>query len=158
EAKDYRHFEWDWNRPPTLEEDIVQSLNTSDVTAGRMTIERQLGDHSNNLVRVSFLEGWDGKVLTQIHHGVVGGRFIGPSDIEIEWRAGYRWLPSYENVSHGLLKAKIKTGKGQAIELGYRKYYHNYGLNLISVLDDQNRFDVSYVFSEKWNISFGYEF
>ncbi len=158
EVKDYRAFSFDLNRPPTLEEDVVETINTTAVTATRLYAERRIGDNPKNLVHASILYGWDGNYLSQIHHGVVGGKFEGPWGSEIEWKGGYRWEPGYETLYHGTLKGKVRTGKGESLEIGYRKFYHNYNLSTLPTLDDRNYVDIAYVFSERWGLQAGYEY
>lgn len=156
EVKDYRQFGYEFRRPPTLEEDIIESINISDVSAARL-----YGEHRNPETRTTFhssyLLGRDRLLGGDIHHGVAGVKFIA-MEIGFEVKAGYRTMPGKSNLTHGDLKGKIKTFKGQSLELGYRKRYGNLNLDFLPAVNDRNLFDLTYTFSEEWNVGLGYEY
>ncbi len=156
EGKDYRQYYYDLRRPPALEDDIVATLNTQDVTAGRLTVERQLAPKTS--VYSSFLYGSDRNYRAELRHGIVGGKFIGPLSSAIELKAGYRWMPGNQNMSHASGKLKLPTFKGESLELEYRKQIENKELKTYRVIDDRNQTYLTYNFSEQFNAGLGFEF
>jgi len=157
EIKDYRDYAFDFRRPPTLEEDIIESINISDVSATRMTVEHRQVETKTTLFS-SYLFGEDRSAHSAVHHGVVGSRFVGPLGLENEVRGGYRSMPGKSNLAHVSFKVKKKTFKGQAVELGYRKLYEHRALDILPTVADRNLFDFTYTFSEKLNVTVGYEY
>lgn len=157
EVKDYRDYAFEFRRPPTLEEDIIESVNTEAVTASRLSVEHRQVESKTTLFG-SYLAGRDRLVNATIHHGVAGSRFLGPLGLEMEARAGYRALPGKSDLAHAALKAKAKTFKGQAAELSYRKLYEHINLDSSPTVKDRNLFDFTYTFSELFNVSVGYEY
>jgi len=157
EIKDYRDYAFDFRRPPTLEEDIIESINISDVSATRLTVEHRQVETKTTLFS-SYLFGEDRSANSAVHHGVVGSRFVGPLGLENEVRGGYRSMPGKSNLAHASFKIKRKTFKGQAVELGYRKLYEHRALDILPTVADRNLFDFTYTFSEKLNVSIGYEY
>jgi hypothetical protein len=156
EGKDYRAYDFDFRRPPSLEEDVVVDVNTQNVTAARLTIERQLGN-AKNTVYTSFIEGQDRAEEAAINHGVIGTKFVPFGRSEWEAKAGYRWQPGFSNLAHADLKAKFPTFKGQAFEIEAKKQFWNRDLRL-GTKDDRNVLGLTYTFSENVNISAGYEY
>ena len=53
---------------------------------------------------------------------------------------------------------KTKTFKGQAAEFSFRKLYEHINLDSLPTVKDRNLFDVTYTFSEVFNVSVGYEY
>jgi len=157
EIKDYRDYAFEFRRPPTLEEDIIESINTSSVTAGRLSVEHRQMETKMTLTG-SYLLGRDRLVGADIHHGVVGSRFIGPLGLEMEVRGGYRTMPGKSDLSHASVKTKAKTFRGQAAEVTYRKQYEHINLDSLPTVKDRNLFDFTYTFSELFNVSVGYEY
>lgn len=157
EVKDYRNFAYEFRRPPTLEEDLIQSVNISDVSAMRWHLERRNLETKTTL-HASYLLGSDRVVTSEVHHGVLGAKWRGPFAVDYELKGGYRTLPGKTNLTHADAKAKIKTAKGQSLELGFRKRFSNLNLDFLPSVLDQNLFDVTYTFSERWNVGLGYEF
>ncbi len=156
EGKDYRKYYYDFRRPPTLEDDIVATLNTQDVTATRLSAERQLAPKT--AVYGSFLVGSDRAYHGELRHGIVGGKFLGPWRSAIELKAGYRFMPGMQDMSHLGAKLKVPTFKGESFELEYRKQLANKELNTYRVIEDRNQTFVTYNFSERWNGGLGVEF
>jgi hypothetical protein len=159
EGKDYRSFAYEFRRPPSLEEDIIPTINYNDVSAGRVYGERKLGETGQATVFSSFLGGYDRAEHTQLYHPVVGTKFPLLTGVDMEIRSGYRWMPDNSNLSHGAVKTKIKTGKGQYFELEYRKQYANSGLaTAVTEKDDRNLILAGYTFNERWSLGAGYEY
>jgi hypothetical protein len=155
EWKDYREYNYDFRRPPTLEEDIVTSLNFSNVTAARFWVERRTGVYG--LLRASFLTGEDRTVSAPIHHAVASMKWM-LGNVAIEGRSGYRWLPGQSDLLHGDVKTKIPTFSGQYVELGYRKLHAFNNLSFLPTLDDRNFFDFAYTINSHWSVNIGAEF
>ncbi len=155
ELKDYRNYGYDFRRPPSLEEDIVTSLNFSNVTAARFWLERRMGVY--NSIRASLLVGDDRTVRARVNHAVASAK-LKLGEVGVEARSGYRWLPGQSDLLHGDVKLKIPTFQGQYLEVGYRKLHAFNGLNFLPTLDDRNFFDVSYTFSARWSLNLGAEY
>lgn len=156
EAKDYRRYAFEFRRPPTLEEDIIESINISDTSAARLHSEHRTTDSLS--LFGSYLIGEDRLVQSPVHHPVVGIKLKSVLDSDIEWRVGYRTLPDRNNLIHTGIKTKWPTFKGQSLEVGYRKQYANVNLNFSPSVEDKNAFDLTYSFSRQFNLSFGYEY
>ena len=154
ETKDFRNYHFEFKRPPTLEEDIVETINTDNVSGTRLFAEHKFSEGKNS-VHASYLLGDDREQQSTLHHGVVGTKWKGPWRADIELRTGYRWMPSKLNMAHGLIKGKLPTLKGQSVELTLRKQYSE---SWLKGLEDRNILDLTYTFSEKFNASFGYEY
>ncbi len=155
EFKDYRNYSYDFRRPPTLEEDIVTSLNFSDVTAARFWAERKFGLY--NQMRASLLWGEDRVVKASLRHAVASAKWR-TGETSWEGRLGYRWLLQYSDLLHGDIKAKVPTLGGQFLELGYRKLHGFNNLSSFTVLDDRNFLDLAYTFSAHWGVNLGLEY
>lgn len=155
ELKDYRDYNYDFRRPPSLEEDIVTSLNFANVTAARFWVERRLGVY--NSLRASLLAGEDRTVKTTVRHAVAAIKWKF-GDVGLEGRSGYRWLEGQSDLLHGDIKAKIPTFTGHFLELGYRKLHAFNSLNFLPTLDDRNFFDFAYTFSAHWSLNVGAEY
>jgi len=157
EVKDYRAYNYDFRRPPTLEDDVVVTLNTQNVTAGRLWLEHRFDDPFAT-VYASYLGGNDREGRTTVlHHGLVGAKFHGLLHSEVEAKAGYRTLVTKETLAHASLKTKWRTAKGQFLELEYRKYKRVTNLDSTPTPEDRNQFLTTYTFNEKFNVSLGYE-
>jgi hypothetical protein len=155
EARDYRNYAYDFHRPPTMEEDIVTSLNFTNITAARFWAERRLGVY--NRVRASILSGEDRVVRTNVHHAVLSGLWkVG--EVSFESRAGFRVMETQSDLVHGDVRAKIPTFAGQVLELGYRKLRGRSNLQTFATLDDRNFFDLAYTFSSHWSMTAGMEY
>ena len=155
EAKDYGDFNYDFQRPPALEEDVVTTLNFNNVTAGRFWVEHRLGVY--NQIRSSLLFGQDRVTNTQVGHAVVSGKWkLGAAAFES--RAGYRWMAGQEDLIHGDLKTKVPTFTGQTLEFGVRKLHRQTTFGGLVSLDDRNFVDFAYTFSSKWSLNVGYEY
>lgn len=155
DAKDYRKFYYEFHRPPTLEEDVVQTLNTQDVTAARLSFSRLWGPA--NSATAALLVGGDRMVDSSLYHGTVGSKIRFSDGIDLESKAGYRIMPGQSQLVHASLKGQLRTAPGQMLEVGYRKQHNKTNLSFLPTLDDRNYFDVSYVFSHAWSVSVGYE-
>jgi hypothetical protein len=156
EVKDYRNDNFEFRRPPTLEEDIIQTLDIVDVTGSRWMAERRWGEHTT--VAASFLYGYDRELQGSINHGVVGIKFRAPFNVDVEARTGYRWVPGQENMIHGTLKAHMPTFTGQSVEVSALIQYYNQRLNFTPTPDDRHVFGLAYNFSEKFSTNLGYEY
>lgn len=159
EVKDYRKYGFEFRRPPTLEEDIIESVNISEVSASRLYAEHRLGETGSSSVFGSYLVGQDRLVGSSIHHGVIGTRFHPWNRTEIELKGGYRTLPGKTNLSHAAIKGKWKTFPGQMVELGFRKQFSNLNLETAEPIEeDRNIYELGYTFSENVSTSVGYEY
>lgn len=159
EAKDYRQFVYDFQRPPTLEEEIVLATNNSDVSAARWSVEGRFGEDRASSVGASYLRGEDRELKTSIHHPLVFSKVKWSPGFEMEARGGYRWMPEKNNLAHGSLKGKIKTAKGQYVEIELRKQLLNQAiLSPIPIREERNAVLTTYTFSESFNVGFGYEY
>lgn len=155
EGRDYRDYNYDFHRPPTMEEDIVTSLNFQDISAAKFTAERRMGIYHS--IKASLLAGNDRVVKTNVQHAVVAGKWK-VAELGFEARSGYRWMDGQSDLIHGDIKAKIPTFRGQFAEIGYRKLYGHSNLNFLPTLDDRNFFDFGYTFSSHWSLSAGVEY
>lgn len=155
EGRDYRNYAYDFHRPPTMEEDIVTSLNFNNITAAKFSAERRMGIYHS--IRASLLAGNDRVVKTNVQHAVLSGKWK-VAEVGFEARSGYRWMNEQSDLIHGDIKAKIPTLSGQFAEIGYRKLYGHSNLNFLPTLDDRNFFDFGYTFSSHWSLSAGVEY
>ncbi|MCB9255465.1 MAG: hypothetical protein H6617_12355 [Bdellovibrionaceae bacterium] len=152
EVKDYRRYDFPFRRPPTLEENIVESTHNDDTFGTRLELShRDIINKSQ--IQVSYLGGYDRVLGVPIHHGVLGGKYH-----ELELSGGYRSLPTHSNLVHGAFKFKLDTFKRQSIELNARKQRANLNLSALPTVEDRNKLDLTYTFSRNWTASVGYEF
>lgn len=159
EGKDYRGFDYDWRRPPTLEEDVIRQDNFIDVTAVRAVIERRLSDEGTASVFTSYLVGMDREQGAVLNHPVVGTKFELPFRSNMEIKGGYRWMPNRQNLIHSAVKLKVKTLKAQAVEAEYRKQFWHLALNTATpATEERNIFSLGYTFSEAISVVGGYEY
>lgn len=159
EGKDYRNFVYEWQRPPTLEEDVIRQNNFKDVTAVRAGVERKILENGSGVASFSYLAGQDREVNSVINHPVVGTKFPIEKAMDVELKTGYRWVANRNNLVHASAKTKIKTGKGEALELEYKKQFWTLDLDLSQVkTEERNLFGVGYIFSEKVSALLGYEY
>jgi len=159
EAKDYRDFFYDFQRPPTLEEDIVLATNNSDVSAVRVQTEGRLGEERQVSLGSSFLTGQDRELKTAIYHPLVFSKIKLQKGLDVELRGGYRWMPEKNDLAHASLKTKMKTYKGQYLELELRKQNLRQAISSpIPILEERNAALTTYTFSEKFNLGVGYEY
>ena len=159
EGKDYRNYRFDFRRPPTLEEDIVVSLNTENVSATRLMTERRF-DGTVESVAASYLLGEDRaeRASTALHHIVLSTKGVGLLDSHWEAKVGYRRLIELSDLAHVAFKLKVPTSKKQAVEMGYRKQLSRANLSQPELRQDRNMMDVGYTFSSQLSASLGYEF
>ena len=155
EAKDYRDYKFDFRRPPTLEEDVVVSLNTENSSAVKLGLEHRNSPTSFGMFG-SYLVG--DERITAIHHAVAGVRFRGFGESDWESKLGYRLLPGHGDLAHAAVKAKFPFSKGRSAELGFRKQYSRDGLDSVVSTEDRNIVDLGYSFSDQLSIALGYEF
>lgn len=159
EVKDYRNFFYEFQRAPTLEEAIVLATNSSDVSAARLVIESRLGEDRASLVGASYLMGQDRELKVPLYHPLVFSKVKLSPVVEMELRGGYRWMPTKNNLAHGSVKTKVKTFKGQYVELELRRQNLNQAISSpIPIKEERNVALATYTFSEKFNIGFGYEY
>lgn len=160
EAKDYDHFDFDFRKPPSLEEEVPLANvpnNFSDITAGKIYAEHMvLG--SGTKIYSSVLLGRDRLEQGQLYHAVSGGKFSFGKSADLELKAGYRTVINHNNITHGSIKGKINTFTGQMAELEYKKQYSNLQLNISPSTEDRNSLLLTYTFSEGWSLSAGYEY
>lgn len=157
EAKDYRNYHFEFQRPPTLEDDVVETINTQDTSAARFAIEHHFIKKGAS-ISGSYLVGNDREQESSIHHGVVGTKFRGPLSSKIELAFGYRYLPQKANLTHGSLKTKIPTFKHQSLELEFKKRLDRTNLDFYPMTEDRNTAGITYSFSGKFNLSTGLEY
>jgi len=159
EVKDYRNFLYEFQRPPTLEEEIVLATNNSDVSAARLVLENRFGENRSSSLGASYLMGQDRELKVPIYHPIVFSKYKLSRGLEMELRGGYRWMPTKNNLAHGSFKTKVKTSKGQYFELELRRQNLNQAINTpIPIREERNIALATYTFSEKFNIGFGYEY
>jgi hypothetical protein len=151
EGKDYRGFNYEFQRPPSLEEDIVASLNNQDMSIARLSVW-------HNQSRLGFSMGDDRVAKTSMRHVVAQTLQNGPWDTVWVARAGYRWLTGQADLIHANISVKVPTGGGQSMEWGYRRLFSNSAINFLPTQEDRNYYDFTYTFSDKWNVGIGYEF
>ncbi len=160
EIKDYTHFDFDFRRPPSLEEEVPLanvSNNFSDITAGKLygeylVLESGIKIYSSLLYGQDYLEG------TNLYHGVTGGKISLGENSDIEMKIGYRTALNRSEISHGSVKGKFKTLPGQMIELELRKQFSRLQLNTSPSKENRNSLALTYTFSESWNMAGGYEY
>ena len=158
EFKDYREFFYEFQRPPTLEEDFVLATNNSDVSAARLGLEGRLGEEGTTVLGTSYLHGQDRELKTPVHHPVAFSKFKIMSGVELELKGGYRWMPEKNNLAHASVKTKVKTAKGQYVELELRKQNLNQAITSpIPIREERNVARLTYTFSERFNLGVGYE-
>lgn len=158
EFKDYRQFLYEFQRPPTLEEDVVLATNNGDVTAAKLGMESRLGEERTTVIGTSYLTGQDRELEARIHHPLIFSKFKISPGLELEAKAGYRWMPERNNLAHANLKTKVKTAKGQYLELDLRKQNLNQAITSpIPIHEERNVARLTYTFSERFNLGVGYE-
>ncbi len=157
EVKDYRDYDFDFQRPPTLEEDLIDNSNLNNVSGGRISVDRKLNDNTTTL-SASSLVAYDRNFDSALYHEVVGAKFEALGKTKFEVKAGYRWMPGHNDLVHASITSKVKTFKGQSIEFSAAKQKADLKLNIIPDLEDRNVFGVTYNFSERWSGGIGYEY
>lgn len=157
ETKLYEQFDFEFRRPPTLEEDVVETINTQNVAATKWLADYRLADGAVT-VGASYLWGYDKVTSAPIHHWVSNGKWKISSRVEVEGKGGYRTSPERHWMAHASLKTKVRTFKGQFAEVGLRKQYSRIKLDLLPTTEDRNAVDLSYVFSERVSSNLGYEY
>ncbi len=153
ELKDYRSYGFDFRRPPTLEEDIVDSINTEDITAIRLS---SLLNMNNEIIKFSILSGLDRVKEAALYHIIGETKFDLLTPIEI--KAGYRWYPEKLTLYHGSIGSKIKTFKAQSIEIKLSKQVETTNLDFVPIREDRNKLDLGYNFSHRFSITSGLEY
>jgi hypothetical protein len=157
EGRDYRSMNFDFRRPPHLEEDVVMSVNIQDATSSRLQLERRFGASKRSSMLASGAVGSDRFQKSDFYHLVLGGNYSLSSKTELQWRGGYRGFPDQQRLRHIQSRIKAKLAPGEALEFGFKKIYSETGLHFLPSLEDRNYFDVSYSFSPEWSLSLGYE-
>lgn len=159
EAKDYENQTFDFTKGPSLEEDFVEVTNTTNVSAGRFSAEKRI-NNNNGFVRESLLVGYDRLQERPFYHPVTSIKLEseGIRRSEVEFRGGYRWMNERNNLIHGSINTKLRTGKGESLELGILKLKWRQKLNIIPIDDDRNIFSTGYNFNEHLYLGLGYEF
>lgn len=157
EAKDYRDYRFEFRRPPTLEEDIVETINTQDVSAGKLSAEYRFME-AQAFSKVSYMFGEDRVKKSPIHHTVLSGGFKGPGKTAWEISAGYRYMPQVADLTHAGIKSKVPTFEGQSVEVGLRRIFNRSVVGVSVARDDKNIVDLTYNFSTKFNLGAGLEF
>ncbi|NBX68788.1 MAG: hypothetical protein EBR01_07495 [Proteobacteria bacterium] len=160
ELKDYSHFDFDFRKPPSMEEEVPLANvpnNFSDITAGKLYAEYLvLGNGSKGYS--SMLYGRDRLENADLYHAVTGGKISLSSKSEIEMKIGYRAVLERSEITHGSVKGKLKTLPGQMAELELRKQFSRLQLNTSPSKEDRNSVYLTYSFSESWNVTGGLEF
>jgi Family of unknown function (DUF6029) len=160
EVKDYSRFDFDFRKPPSLEEDVPLANvpnNYSDITAGKLYTEYLLLG-SGTKIYSSVLYGSDHLENATLVHGVTGTKVSLGIKSDVEMKVGYRTLVNHQQISHGSLKGKLKTYPGQSLEIELRKQLSRLQLNTSPSTEDRNSVAVTYTFSEDWNVTGGYEY
>lgn len=157
EVKDYRNYRFEFRRAPALEYDLVETLNTEDVSATRLAIERRFFGLQGR-GRLSHLVGEDRIKDGIFHHTVATSELPGPGRSKLQLQSGYRWMTGKENMIHAGVSAKLPTYGPQSIELGVRRQLMRQNLDFLPTERDLTNVDVTYNFSSKFNLSVGYEY
>jgi hypothetical protein len=160
EAKDYDQFDFDFRKPPSLEEDVPLANvpnNFSDVTAGRLYGEYHLLSVGSK-VYSSMLYGKDRLEKGDLYHALSGAKMSLGERAEAEIKFGYRWVAGHQQIYHGSLKGKTKTFPGQMAEIEIRKQLSRLQLNTNPSKEDRNSLLFSYGFSESWSGTAGFEY
>ncbi len=159
EFKDYRRFEREWVRVPTLEDELIVSLHNKDVSAFRAYGERKIGE-ARATVYSSYLIGQDREDNAVINHPIVGAKIPLPNHAELDSKVGYRWEPNRSYLFHVGGKGKLRTGKGQYVELELKKQFGRSGLDKGELYDELDKYVglLTYTFSESFSATLGYEF
>ncbi len=155
EGKDYRQYSFEFRRPPTLEEDFIESQNIVDVSAGRLSAEYRF---PSVRLQSSYLFGEDRVVKSLIHHGVLGAKWDGFAKTKWESKVGYRALPYHSNLAHAGIKVKVPTFASQNLELGGRKFRETKDLDSQARVEDRNIIDLGYSFGNSVTLGVGYEY
>ena len=149
EAKDYRDYRFEFRRAPTLEEDIIVSKNTENVSAVKLTTERRNGSAA---LTASYLLGEDRQKSSSLHHGVIGAKGNW-GELPLEAKGGYRVFPGSADLVHASLK--VKAG---ATEFEVRKQLARSNLGSVPLVEDRNLLNVTHTFSETFSLGLGYEY
>ncbi len=159
EVKDYRKLDLDWNRVPTLEDDLIVSVHTKDVSAFRLYGERKIGQ-SRATVYSSYLLADDREERGIVNHPIIGTKIPLPNHAELESKAGYRWVPNHYYLMHVQGKGQLRTAPGQFIELSVRKQFGRTNLDKGELYGEEDKYvaALTYTFSEKFNATLGYEY
>lgn len=160
EFKDYSHFDFDFRKPPSLEEEVPLANvpnNYSDITAGKLYGEYLLLG-SGTKIYSFLLYGRDQLDQSDFYHAVSGSKISLGEKSDLEIKLGHRKVVEHSEISHGSVKGKLKTLPGQMLELELRKQFSRLQLNTNPSLEDRNTVSVTYTFSESWNVTGGYEF
>lgn len=157
EGKDYRQFQYDLRRPPNMEEDVVPTINTQDVSAVRVSSEYRFEDKRQS-VDGAVMVGEDRTLLTPYYHTVGGTKFRLMERVPVEFRAGYRWAIMRSELAHALGRVKMPTFERQSIEFELKSILMTKNLQAAKQYEDRYTAYVTYNFSEKWNVGFGYEY
>ncbi|MBI3296499.1 MAG: hypothetical protein HYZ71_17375 [Deltaproteobacteria bacterium] len=153
EAKDYRNYDFGFRRPPTLEDELIASLNNEDVSLARFQAERRVGPLA---LTASVAAGYDRVIRTQIYHGIIGSRFHWGRD-ELELKAGYRLMPGDNDITHAAVKFKVGTFAGQSLEMNLRRQLEAHRISTTPFNNDRNLVEATYNFSERWSLGLGFE-
>lgn len=156
EFKDYRNYDFEFRRAPTLEEEIVETLNTENVTASRLYVERRVGQ-MNATMFGSYLVGEDRGIHSTVHHGVVGSKLKLDGRSALEMKTGYRLLPGHNDMIHASGKIGFPTFHGQSLDLNARKVYSRANIST-GMLEDRTILELTYSFSDNFNATLGYEY
>ncbi|MFM8313062.1 MAG: DUF6029 family protein [Deltaproteobacteria bacterium] len=160
EAKDYDHFDFDFRRPPSLEEDVPLANvpnNFSNITAGRLYGEYLVSGLSSK-VYSSLLYGVDRLDDADLYHAVVGSKLATTERSEMDFKLGCRTVVGHSQIYHGSIKGKVKTLPGQMAELELRKQQSRLQIDTNPSREDRNAVSLTYSFSEYWNVTGGFEY
>lgn len=160
ELKDYSRFDFDFRKPPSLEEEVPLANvpnNFSDITAGKLYGEYLILG-SGNKVFSSLLYGRDRLENENFYHAVTGGKLSLGQKSEIETKLGYRIVLARSEITHGSIKGKLKTFPGQMAELELRKQFSRLQLNSSPSNEDRNSVALTYSLSESFNVTGGFEY
>jgi len=155
EGKDYGRFAYDLRRPPNIEDDVVLTLNTTDVASARLFAER-LFPEAKASAGGSMLAGYDRVLGVPFYHGLATAKHHALG-AEWEWKGGYRWAVARNDLVHVGGKAKIPTAKAQALELEAKAILQVKNLQATPQREDRYTLGVTYSFSERWAAGLGYE-
>ncbi len=153
EVKDYRNYQFEFSRPPTLEEDFVENANVNDVTAMRLGADWNLPE-IGTVLKMTHLIGYDRIEDAQIQHPVMAATHRLLDGWEVELKGGYRSLMERSKISHARVKSKIRMGKAQYIEAAISKQDTRSDL----LNEDRNRFELSYQFYQGFVVGTGLEY
>jgi len=157
EGKDYRNYEFAFRKAPTLEDEVVETLNTQNVSSGRMTVEKLVSETSLTFLGTSFALGIDRQQLYQYYHSTLFVKNIDASFMQVDAKAGHRSEGEYGKLWHGNVRLKTKHLGFRSTEFGFNKRSYAYNQVLFPALEDRNSWDVAFAITKEFNLGAGFD-